>query len=338
MKDEGNPKKKRNGKNQEFKIPKLSLALGLLVLIALVVYVYKSEGDPTRFVLLLKQAKPLWLIVAAGLQVGTYMSVGLIWRYITRQSNYYVPLGALARLSLEKLSVDQFIPALGISGNLIVYQALKRLKIPRSLALEAILINILAHYIAYALVTAVALLAIIFLYHVTAVLLMLIGLFSIILIAVPMTVLWMVKHKDKKLPSWMMRFQAIVKGKKLIQSVSPKQIFSLRLITVASVLNVAVFILDSCTLWAVLHSLGLSVSLLTGFIALTIASVAATLSALPGGIGGFEAASVALLKLMGVPLEAALTSTLILRGFTLWIPLLPGLILARKDALIKSKS
>ena len=35
--------------------------------------------------------------------------------------------------------------------------------------------------------------------------------------------------------------------------------------------------------------------------------------------------------LLGIPVEAALTSTLLLRGFTLWLPMLPGLWLAKRE-------
>lgn len=36
-----------------------------------------------------------------------------------------------------------------------------------------------------------------------------------------------------------------------------------------------------------------------------------------------------MLGLMGVPIEAALSATLLLRGFTVWLPMLPGMWLAR---------
>lgn len=49
----------------------------------------------------------------------------------------------------------------------------------------------------------------------------------------------------------------------------------------------------------------------------------------PLGLGSFEAALIAMLHLTGVSLEAALTATLMLRGFTLWLPMLPGLWCAR---------
>jgi hypothetical protein len=37
-----------------------------------------------------------------------------------------------------------------------------------------------------------------------------------------------------------------------------------------------------------------------------------------------------MLGLLGVPIEAALAATLLLRGFTVWLPMLPGVWLARR--------
>jgi hypothetical protein len=37
-----------------------------------------------------------------------------------------------------------------------------------------------------------------------------------------------------------------------------------------------------------------------------------------------------MLHALGTPIEAAITATLMLRGFTLWLPLLPGGVLLRQ--------
>lgn len=47
-------------------------------------------------------------------------------------------------------------------------------------------------------------------------------------------------------------------------------------------------------------------------------------------LGTFEASCVAMLHVLQVPLEVALTATLLLRGFTVWLPTLPGLWLAQR--------
>jgi len=53
----------------------------------------------------------------------------------------------------------------------------------------------------------------------------------------------------------------------------------------------------------------------------------ATIGPIPVGLGTFKVASVA----MGVSLEAALAATLLLRGFTVRLPMLPGIWLARRE-------
>ncbi|MDN7151711.1 lysylphosphatidylglycerol synthase domain-containing protein [Paraburkholderia sp. WS6] len=52
---------------------------------------------------------------------------------------------------------------------------------------------------------------------------------------------------------------------------------------------------------------------------------------MPVGLGTFEAASVAMLSLLGVSVEAARAGTLLLRGLTFWLPMLPGIWLARRE-------
>jgi len=64
---------------------------------------------------------------------------------------------------------------------------------------------------------------------------------------------------------------------------------------------------------------------------IVVASTVATLGPVSLGLDTFEASSVALLKAIGVPIEAGLTATLLLRGFTLWLPMLPSLWLARQE-------
>ena len=62
-----------------------------------------------------------------------------------------------------------------------------------------------------------------------------------------------------------------------------------------------------------------------------MASIVVTLGPVPLGLGSFEATSTAMLHHLGVPLAAALAGTMLTRLFTLWLPLLPGLILLRSQ-------
>ena len=96
-------------------------------------------------------------------------------------------------------------------------------------------------------------------------------------------------------------------------------------------LQVAIFLLDAGTLWIMLYALGLSVHPALVFASFMLSTLARTLGPVPGGLGIFEAASVATLKLMGVPIAAGLAATLLFRGFSYWLPMAPGILLARRE-------
>ena len=84
-------------------------------------------------------------------------------------------------------------------------------------------------------------------------------------------------------------------------------------------------------LLVMLLAMGQDVSFLVAFPSFVVSSIIATLSPIPLGLGVFEASSTGMLSALGIPVEAALTSTLLLRGFTLWLPMLPGLWLAKRQ-------
>ena len=57
----------------------------------------------------------------------------------------------------------------------------------------------------------------------------------------------------------------------------------------------------------------------------TFATLAGGLTGAPGGVGGAEAAMVALLSLDGIPLDVSVPATAIIRVTTLWFAILIGL-------------
>ena len=97
------------------------------------------------------------------------------------------------------------------------------------------------------------------------------------------------------------------------------------------ILELAVFALDALTLWLVFRALGDTPAIWVPFVSFIMASMAATLGPIPLGLGTFEAACVGMLSLLGVAIEAALAATLLLRGLTFWLPMAPGLWLARRE-------
>ena len=311
------------------------LLLGILVLTGLVVFVVVHVGEMERFAVLLSHAEPAWLILAVILQAGTYLCAGMIWHEVTRPRARSVPARALFRLSVEQLSVNQIIPTGGVAGNLLVFQAMRRLGLPAWLAAEAMLAEILSGYIAYATVAIVALATLLALGGVTRGICYVLVAFAVAAAAVVSTILYLLKHKDRQLPSWADRFNPLFAAHQAAKHVSSRRVLSWRLLARTSALNIAIFLLDSGTLWAMMHVAGAPIRIPTAFVAIVIAFIAGTVSFLPGGIGGFETGAVTTLTLLGSPIEAALAGTLLFRGLTLWLPLIPGLMLARQDIKIK---
>jgi len=104
-----------------------------------------------------------------------------------------------------------------------------------------------------------------------------------------------------------------------------------QLLIITTLLQETIFLLDAYTLKVMLNAVGQDVSFLVVFPSFVVASVVATLSPVPLGLGTFEATCVAMLSMLGVTLEAAFTATLLLRGFTLWLPMIPGLWLTKLE-------
>jgi uncharacterized membrane protein YbhN (UPF0104 family) len=83
-------------------------------------------------------------------------------------------------------------------------------------------------------------------------------------------------------------------------------------------------------LFGLLQVVGSHVSFWVALPSFIMASMVTTIGPIPLGLGTFEVTCVSMLGALGVGIEASLTATLMLRGFTMWMPMLPGLWLARR--------
>ena len=253
---------------------------------------------------------------------------------VTRPHTGRVAVGALVRLSIEQLSINQIVPTGGVSGSFLVFQAMRRLGLPRWLATEALIAEMLSAYIAYAVVATLAFTLLLLMGRVTVVLCYLLAAFVLSVLAIVVAIVWLLLRKNRPLPKWLGQFKSVFQLYDAARHASADRILGRRLLAVTTAINVVIFLLDGTTLWAMMHVAGAPIGIPSAFVAIVIGFVAGTVSFLPGGIGSFEAGCVATLAILGSPFEAALAGTLLFRGLTLWIPLLPGLMLARQDVKI----
>ena len=91
-----------------------------------------------------------------------------------------------------------------------------------------------------------------------------------------------------------------------------------------------IFLLDAATIWVAARALGVTASVGGVFSSFMVSNLFRTIGIIPGGLGTFETASVMSLKSIGLPLSVGLSATLLFRGLSFWLPMIPGLICSRR--------
>jgi uncharacterized membrane protein YbhN (UPF0104 family) len=299
--------------------------------LAAVVLVVLRIGELGRFAELARAARPAWLIAAVGLQVLTYVCAAAVWHAALRHVGAARRLRALIPLGIAKLFTDQALPSGGISGTMLVIGGLKRRGVPGPLAMAALLVGLVSFYAAYGLAALAGLAILQFQQDVGPATIVIAIVFAMFVVGVPAAVLsarWLPDHP------WLQPLRRIPGVASLLEAVASAPADPLRdplLMSKATGLQLAVFVLDAATLYVMLRAVGQPASPLAAFASFVVADVVATVGPTPLGLGVFEGTAVTVLHLTGVPLEVALAATLLLRGFTFWLPMVPGIWLARRE-------
>lgn len=303
---------------------------GVVALLA-VVLVVLHVGEFGRFAELARTVHPALLLAAAALQALTYICAAAVWYASLRHLGAPRPLRVLIPLGIAKLFTDQALPSGGISGTMLVISGLKRRGVPGPLAMAALLVGLVSFYAAYGLVALTALGILQFRHHLGPAALSIAALFVLFAVGVPAMVFGLRRFREHR---WLRRIRRIPGAQALLEALASAPSAPLRdawLILEATALQLAVFVLDAATFYVMLLALGQSASPLAAFSSFIAADVVATIGPTPLGLGVFEGTAVAVLHITGVSLEAALSATLLLRGFTFWLPMLPGLWLVRRE-------
>jgi uncharacterized protein (TIRG00374 family) len=308
----------------------LPWVFGLLTLVALVLVVLHF-GTIEQFTRLALAASPEWFFLACVAQAATYASASLVWRQVLRRAGYPRSLWTLIPLGVAKLFTDQVVPTGGVSGAILVVKGLTRRGVPTNAAMGVLLVGLVAYFAAY-LASVLASLAILWLHgRANAALFVVVAIFVVIVVAIPSGVLWM-RHWTNRLPTaWFKRLPGIAFLLRAIAKAPTDLLRDPVLLAETVTLELAVFVFDALTLWLMFRALGGTPAIWIAFVSFIMASMAATLGPIPLGLGTFEAACVGMLSLLGVAIEAALAGTLLLRGLTFWLPMVPGLWLARRE-------
>lgn len=305
-------------------------AFGLLALAAVVLVVMRI-GELEHFVELARRAAPLWLLAALVLQALTYVAAAAVWHVALNHAGTPRRFLSLLPLGLAKLFADQAVPSGGLSGVLLVVRALMQRKVPRPFVMAILLVGLISYHAAYVVATLAAV-AMLGLFHaVGPAIIGLVSAFLVIAVGIPFGALWLRRLRDGRFRALLARVPRLAGLANDIADAPIHLARDARLLATTTALQLTIFALDAATLYVMLRAIGQEPPPAGVFASFMIASVVAMIGPVPLGLGAFEAASVAALHLVGVELEAALTATLLLRGFTFWLPMLPGLWLAQRE-------
>lgn len=304
-------------------------AFALLGGVAFVV-AHRSEGQ--EFAQVLRDAEPAWILAGVALQLPTYWADALLWRRPIARHGFLQPLPELVRMAFAKFFVDQFVPTGGVTGTVLVMRSLEKRGVSRAATIRGLVSRLVSYYAANALALAAALL-IAWRYGAAPRIVLWIGsAVAFGFLIAPAAMLWLLRKPVKELPRWLRRIRRARPLARAIADETPKVARDPVLLLESIALQLLIFVLDGATLWACLAATGTPVTFLDAFAGFMIGFVTASLAAVPAGVGTFEAGSIAGLGMMGIPAAAALTGTLVFRGLSLWIPLLPGLYYARRES------
>lgn len=284
-----------------------------------------------RFAQLLRDAQPQWLLAALALQIATYLLVAAVWRQALRAAAAHVRFATLIPLSVAKLFADEALPSAGVSGTAFFVAALGRRGIPPAACMATLLLSLVSYYAAYALMGLTAYGALrahgAAPWWVTTTVIAFVAMAMLI----PATVLLLKAGAHLPMPGWLLRRAAIAGFLRMLAQAPADLVRRPGIVLPALLLHAAIFLLDGATLWAALLAVGHETSFWVAFPAFMMGAMVAAMSGIPMGLGSFEAACVVTLSLLGVSLPSAFAATLLLRGFTLWLPMLPGVWLARRE-------
>jgi uncharacterized protein (TIRG00374 family) len=302
-----------------------------LIMVAAVVVAALHWGDVEEFAELASKAKPLWLAGALLLQFLTYACLSLEWSLVLKSGGSPLPFWSLLPLTIIKLFADQIVPTAGVSGNILLIDRLVDRGIPRKNAVAAVILTIIAYYASYAVCALIAVALLWLFSDISWWVITLVSLFFVVAAAIPAAALWLHGKGSRGVPDWLRRFDTVRASLDLIEEAPKGLVRDPRLIGRLALLNAGVFVADAATLQFCLLALGAGSHFVTSYVALIMASIVVTLGPIPLGLGTFEGTSIAMLRLMGISFEVALSATLLFRGFALWLPLIAGLFLSRRE-------
>jgi uncharacterized protein (TIRG00374 family) len=303
-------------------------ALGIAAIAAVIVAATRG-GEAREFARLLRGMRPAWIFAAVALQAATYACDASIWLQVLSCAGSPQPFRRMFRLSIAKVFTSQALPSGGVSGDVVVVRALAKYGVPLDASMTALVIGLFGFYAAFAVCALSA--AIVFYASgagsgaVRAIVLP----FSLVMVALPALLAWLVRSSHAARRSRWSRIPGLARVLDALGRARMDLVRRRSLLARSTMWQIATFLFDAATLLVMLAAFGNTAPAADVFAAFMLASAAELVGPVPGGLGAFEGGCIIGLHAFGVPIATALLATLMLRGFTFWLPMIPGFFIAR---------
>jgi Mg2+-importing ATPase len=304
-------------------VPWISIVLGTALLVAVVVAALHFSEE-RAFLRVAEQAEPAWLGVAFVLQAGTYLAQGGIWGRVGAVAGFHLSRRTTFELGLAKLFADQVLPSAGVSSSILIAKALEQRNGPPGAVKAAVLINMASYHLGYVIALSAALVIASRQGNASAVIVVPASLFLLFSLALSGAVIALPGRLPQRLSGAMERTQATRGLLAFMAGADAALVRDPRVIALTVGLQLTIVLLDTATMWTLVRALGATASPTGVFASFMVASLFRTMGIVPGGLGTFEATSVLTLHMIGVNLAVALSATLLFRGLSFWLPMLPG--------------
>ena len=306
----------------------LAWAMGVALVIGMsLLAMHYSEAE--EIARIAEHAQPWWLTLAVALQLGTYLAQAEIWRIIARAASFRLSSGEGFRLSFAKLFIDQVLPSAGISGTAAVSHYFAQRGMQRPAVMASIVVSLSTYFVVYVILLVVALPLLPMSGSVRATVLTAAAIFIAGSLAIVAS-LFAMSGRPHPLIGRFARTRALQSLLSAIEQADKRVARDPRVLCKACAYQIAIIVLDAATVWVLVKALGANAPAAAVFASFMISNLFRTIGILPGGLGTFEASSVLSLQWIGVPLPVALSATLLFRGLSFWLPMLPGMWLSRQ--------
>lgn len=329
--------------DQDAPVPRLSAftyfiyLLGFGLFIAGIYYFGTIRSDLQLFARL----NIWWLLAALAAQAATYLANALSYRLFLKDDGLDWPLPDIYQVSLIMLFLNQALPSAAISGNTYFVTELRRRRVSSSRSWSVILRGWLATNVAALIAIGVALVAVILRpighaqYYVLGggilVYLVLIGL----CLSLGQPKWWRRFGRLSARWLWLDNLRHGAAAQEGLWRLTRRRPGTFSWSVVA---NLGWLLADLLTIYALAHGLGLALGLGAAALAYILTKTIALIPVSPGSLGLYEGSLTYFLTVYGLPVEAAVTVTLLYRSLSFWLPMPVGFLLYhRRQRSVKSR-